>query len=711
MAGKDSSYDRRGKKRKFDTKASKKTATFDGYESNKAEKFPKHGKDSGPVMSIVRKQVDPETVKYFTEISNVIEGSEVDLEERSVICGNALEEARGKEVELATDYILSHTMQTLLEGCSLDHLCGFLRGCANSFSHIATDKSGSHVAETALKSLSMHLEDTGTYSIIEETLTAVCKIIAANPVDIMMNCYGSHVLRSLLCLCRGVPLDSAEFHAAKSSYAVSERFNVNVYQTNSNKLEHLQPRFPALLRLLVSGMLDNHDVDLGAVQNNQFSSLVVQTALKLLADDEEQLLHIVPHLLGFKSKVGSVGNTIDAWDVQKVLSSMEETAFSHLMEVVLEVAPDSLYDEIFLKIFRNSVATLAFHQCGNFVVQALISHARTNTQMEFIWEEVGAKLMELLENGRSGVVASLVAACQKHHSNEIKCCQALAAAFGGVGESFGCIVPRILFLDNYFSCEDKSSWKWPSGIKMHVVGSLILQSIFKFPCEFIQTYIASLTSLEASQVIQTSQDPSGSRVIEAFLCSDASAKQKRKLVHKLSGHFGELSMHSSGSFTIEKSFNASNASLREKIVTELLPVQTELAKTRQGPYILRKLDVDGFSRRPDQWKLRQTSKQSAYKEFYDAFGPSERLSVGTSFLSDSSLKSRPEKLKDLQKEISDSLTKVAPGYSSQFLAHQGSKMKTKKSGSKRPQGAASRHKGPVYGDNLKTKIKKHKQRK
>lgn len=114
--------------------------------------------------------------KYFLEIANHFESSEVDLEERSVICGNALEETRGKELEVATDYIISHTLQTLLEGCDVDHLCGFLRSCAKDFPYIAMDRSGSHVAETAIKSLAKHLQDNDAYSVIEETLTMLCKV-------------------------------------------------------------------------------------------------------------------------------------------------------------------------------------------------------------------------------------------------------------------------------------------------------------------------------------------------------------------------------------------------------------------------------------------------------------------------------------------------------------------------------------------------------
>lgn len=123
-----------------------------------------------------RKKVDPETTKYFSEIANLFESNEVDLEERAVICGNALEEAGGKEFELATDYIISHTLQSLLEGCDVDHLCAFLQSCTTDFPLIAMDRSGSHVAETAIRSLAKHLENKDVYSLVEDTLTMLCKV-------------------------------------------------------------------------------------------------------------------------------------------------------------------------------------------------------------------------------------------------------------------------------------------------------------------------------------------------------------------------------------------------------------------------------------------------------------------------------------------------------------------------------------------------------
>lgn len=67
-------------------------------------------------------------------------------------------------------------MQSLLEGCNVEALCNFLHSCANQFPFIAMDRSGSHVAETAIKSLAMHLQDEDVYPLVEDTLTAICKV-------------------------------------------------------------------------------------------------------------------------------------------------------------------------------------------------------------------------------------------------------------------------------------------------------------------------------------------------------------------------------------------------------------------------------------------------------------------------------------------------------------------------------------------------------
>uniref|UniRef100_A0A2P2PLR4 Uncharacterized protein n=1 Tax=Rhizophora mucronata TaxID=61149 RepID=A0A2P2PLR4_RHIMU len=119
---------------------------------------------------LCRKAVELEKAKYFSEISNLSEsgGADMESEKLSPTCGNALEEDRRKEFELATDYIIRRTLQTLPDGFDVDHLCCLLKLCANVFPFIAMDRSGSHVSETALKSLGTHLLEVKAFSVMEE---------------------------------------------------------------------------------------------------------------------------------------------------------------------------------------------------------------------------------------------------------------------------------------------------------------------------------------------------------------------------------------------------------------------------------------------------------------------------------------------------------------------------------------------------------------
>ncbi|MED6204748.1 hypothetical protein PIB30_011720 [Stylosanthes scabra] len=490
------------------------------------------------------------------------------------------------------------------------------------------DRSGSHVAESILKSLSTRVEDHDARPQLEEALTTVCKVMTDSSVEVMRNCHGSHVIRTLLCLCKGVPLDKSEYYFSKSTTVLAGRLNLSV--SKKHDATNFQSGFPNLLKLLVLEMLKNAGKSIKTLQVDPFSSLVFQTTLRVLAGNDEELLDVIPILLGCKDKRNSEGSFLEDTVVAEIVKLSKEAEFSHLME------------------------------------------------MRLIWDELGSNLEDLFKMGRSGVVAALIAASERLHFNEQKCCQFLAKTVCSADESPKCIVPRLLFLDSYFSCEDKSDWSWQSGAKMHVMGSLILQAIFRFKSEYIQPYINSVTSMETPHVLEAVRDAKGSHVIEAFLSSSASGKDKCRLVKKLKSHFGNVAFHSSGAFVVEKCFTASNLSLRESIVSELLAVRSELSKTKQGSHLLRKLDVDSFASCPDdRWRSKQASKEFAYKDFSSTFGSNDtKPRRKDRFLSgNSNNQSNPKTVTEVRKEINQSLGTATP-----FLSKQRFKRKSEQKG-------------------------------
>ncbi|WOL02670.1 hypothetical protein Cni_G11389 [Canna indica] len=616
---KNSSGERVTKKKKDQKERRGHGGAYKNDTDAKNNKSMKHHEPSQQRASSLRRTIDPETTKYFAEVANLFQNNEIDIEELPTICSNALEEARGKEVELATDMTISHTLQSLLEGCDLDRLCGFLQNSAKGFTSIATDKFGSHVVETALRSLAKHLGEEDSYSYIDEILSKLCQVVIADVTRVMCSSYGSHVLRSLLCLCKGVPLDSLEeFHVTKRQGTLAERLNSKPVRSGGSNFKNFQDGFPLTFKFLVSEMLNQAKNEVKTLRVNKYSSFVLQTALKLSVGDDQALLHAISVLLGSDSVNIAEEKNMSTSEKQEIMDLLEDTASSHLLEVMIEVAPETMYSKLLTEVFKGQLFDISSHQCGNFVVQALVSSARTKDQMKLIWKELGPKFKELLELGKPGVVASILAACERLQTLSHECCHALSTAVNLDSESPSFIVPHILFLESYF--RDKSSWKWPPYDKMHVLGCLMLQIIFRYPMQLIQPFVMSLISMDAAHVLQTAKDAGGGRVIEVFLSSDVSTKMKLKVVTKLQDHYAELAMGTASSFTVEKCFASGNVSLKENIAAELLAARAELSKTKHGPYLLKKLDIDGFGSRPEQWKLSQESKESAYREFQAVFG-------------------------------------------------------------------------------------------
>lgn len=105
--------------------------------------------------------------------------------------------------------------------------------------------------------------------------------MVANAVDLMSSCHGSHVLRSLLCLCKGATIDSSEFHVTNSSTVLAQRLNFKASRMEEDYSPY-QLGFPDLLKFLVSGMIKFASKDIKTLQVDQFSSLVLQVCFQLI---------------------------------------------------------------------------------------------------------------------------------------------------------------------------------------------------------------------------------------------------------------------------------------------------------------------------------------------------------------------------------------------------------------------------------------------
>ncbi|XP_047043311.1 pumilio homolog 23-like [Lolium rigidum] len=253
-----------------------------------------------------------------------------------------------------------------------------------------------------------------------------------------------------------------------------------------------------MFKAFVRQMLQNAKNGISMLLTEKNSSLVLQTVLKLSAGDDHELNHIISVLLGYDQD-DTAQKEYNNEQKNKIVALLEDTAYSHY-----RCCSEELRSNMLIGTLKGALFAISSHHCGNYVVQALISSAKTADQMKQIWEELGPKIKELFELGKTGVVASILAACQRLETNRLESSEALSAAITSDSESPDSIVAHILFLENFL--REKSYWKWPPGVKMSVLGCVMLQSIFQYPHQYIRQYVASLLALDDDQILQIAKD-------------------------------------------------------------------------------------------------------------------------------------------------------------------------------------------------------------
>jgi len=107
--------------------------------------------------------------------------------------------------------------------------------------------------------------------------------VVHDAANLMCCPYGSHVLRSLLCLCKGVPVDTLEeFHVTKPSAILAERLNFTSAQPSGQNTKSSQHSFTAVFNFLVREMLNHAKDEIATLRVNKYSSFVLQVCLSLV---------------------------------------------------------------------------------------------------------------------------------------------------------------------------------------------------------------------------------------------------------------------------------------------------------------------------------------------------------------------------------------------------------------------------------------------
>jgi nucleolar protein 9 len=139
------------------------------------------------------------------------------------------------------------------------------------------------------------------------------------------------------------------------------------------------------------------------------------------------------------------------------------------------------------------------------------------------------------------------------------------------------------------------------GLTPNMQGCLLLQALVKLPST--NEVLDSLLAQEVSTLLEYAKHSIASHFLDAALTSPSVLlRYRRQLISTFLGHYAELAQDRVGSRVADTIWAAADGYMREKIARTLIPEATILGNSEYGRFFVRKLDLWGLERRPEEWR-------------------------------------------------------------------------------------------------------------
>ena len=209
-----------------------------------------------------------------------------------------------------------------------------------------------------------------------------------------------------------------------------EQFDASKKNREKHRDEKNEDRinaFPELLESHTNDVLANVEEVLWDMTDDPCASAYLQAILLSQEGDDASLKWIIPGLLGCAPPEDAPdGELLADLSSDDMKALMQSRSGSHLLEVIVRVAPRTLGAEIWRRFFRDKLMSISKHPVANFVLQSVLGSSKDPAVVASAVSELSALFGTLLYENRAGVIAALLAACLRLKTNEKDCCKALA---------------------------------------------------------------------------------------------------------------------------------------------------------------------------------------------------------------------------------------------------------------------------------------------
>ncbi|KAJ7067930.1 armadillo-type protein [Mycena amicta] len=563
-------------------------------------------------------------------------------EERRMFFVAALKEMGGKEKQLAMDPDCSIVLERM--SYSMDDFVRrvFVDSLAGSYDVLAKDRFGSHVCQTFFTIASQTIareqrgilpsipnnEESGELRTLTLLIADVCEELLPAFTNMVIDPFGSHVMRALLLLLSPTLAAKQEVSRNAMRSKKSAKWKArqgplkSVFDEPADTKDSVAYTAPAAFaeaaRKFVQAVREGLDAnETRALAANKVASPTLQILLAVeaeqqMTDEADSLMDRLLVGLVSASRKKSVKD-IAASDF--VTTLLRDPTSSHLLETIVAECPALAFSQLWTIYFQKTLSKIASHPVANFVLAKAFERLDAS-QLTAACGELQNSWGKMLQNSRTGVLRAAI-----DRASSLKACgpqvtEALWAAIQATTpEEKNLLVSCMLRLQTVQ--ELKASIQEVEVVhnrkaesdEPKVQGAVLLQSLLRLPEPFNQLVIDSLTSFSIEEILSLARHPISSRVLDVLLESPTvPMKVKRQFVQSFIGHYHTLVDDRIGSRVGDRCWTFSDTYLKEKIARSLISQESFLAGSYYGKFFARNLNLYLLQRRPEEWRTMQASK-------------------------------------------------------------------------------------------------------
>jgi len=577
--------------------------------------------------------LDEQEQEYFKKADDMLELNQFESpEDRQIFLASVWNEADGKELKMATSQT-SRLLERLILLASEDQLKSLFQKFNGHFLNLVQNRFASHCCETLFiqAAPAVSQETTGVKaeapntppaSDPDEVIVSMENLflytlgeLEGNIGFLMTEKYASHVLRVLLVILSGEPLEKQgkSVTQSKKKEKVTVSGVVNGDERILEKRVVPQSFLEALEKVIsdsVSGIEPHY---LRSLAIHPLGGPTLQLLLKLelshfgksRAKDEKSVIHRLlpdnPIAQGTESAILINGLVYDS-------------VGSHLLETIIEHAPGKLFKQIYGDFFKERMGSLARNEIAGYVVGKILERLGKD-DLEEAMRQIVDQIPSLVERNRTAPIKTLIERCV---AREIDCSPIKAQLETAYAGPHGFEVTRILKLN-----EDDGKPRarhGESNEKVH--GSLLAQTMMTVDGPLGQLVFDSLANLSPELSIQLARDGTASRTLQAALVSrNATVIFRRKMIQQFYGKIGELALDPKASHVVDAIWygTVGLAFIRERIAEELAENENSLRESQVGRKVWRNWQMDLYKRRRNDWvaQARSTAGNEVFQSFPD----------------------------------------------------------------------------------------------